>query len=80
MQTAHDTSYRLTDFDFELPTELIAQHPAAQRSGGNLEIVAAPMGMALSSDRPVLRWLPSSDGMVRTRDVLREWLGKVAGA
>ena len=36
MQTTHDTSYRLTDFDFELPTELIAQHPAAQRSGARL--------------------------------------------
>lgn len=36
MQNAPDTPYRLADFDFELPPELIAQHPAAQRSGARL--------------------------------------------
>ena len=25
--------YTLSDFDYELPPELIAQHPAAERSG-----------------------------------------------
>jgi S-adenosylmethionine:tRNA ribosyltransferase-isomerase len=29
-------SYTLADFDFELPPELIAQHPAAERSGSRL--------------------------------------------
>ena len=29
-------SFTLSDFDFELPPELIAQHPAAQRSGSRL--------------------------------------------
>ena len=28
--------FTLSDFDFELPTELIAQHPAAERSGSRL--------------------------------------------
>ena len=28
--------HRLGDFDFELPDELIAQHPAAERSGSRL--------------------------------------------
>nr|WP_315228314.1 tRNA preQ1(34) S-adenosylmethionine ribosyltransferase-isomerase QueA [uncultured Albidiferax sp.] len=29
-------SFTLSDFDFDLPTELIAQHPAAERSGSRL--------------------------------------------
>jgi S-adenosylmethionine:tRNA ribosyltransferase-isomerase len=29
-------TYRLSDFDFELPAELIAQHPAPERSGSRL--------------------------------------------
>ncbi|HNT40137.1 MAG TPA: tRNA preQ1(34) S-adenosylmethionine ribosyltransferase-isomerase QueA [Rubrivivax sp.] len=31
-----DPDYTLADFDFELPPELIAQHPAAERSGARL--------------------------------------------
>ena len=30
------THLTLSDFDFELPPELIAQHPAAERSGSRL--------------------------------------------
>jgi S-adenosylmethionine:tRNA ribosyltransferase-isomerase len=30
------TTFALSDFDFELPTELVAQHPPAQRSGSRL--------------------------------------------
>lgn len=30
------SAYTLADFDFELPAELIAQHPAAERSGSRL--------------------------------------------
>ncbi len=36
MTAARIASYTLADFDFELPTELIAQHPAAERSGSRL--------------------------------------------
>ena len=32
----HPHTYRLSDFDFALPAELIAQHPAAERSGSRL--------------------------------------------
>ena len=34
--SAIDRSYTLADFDFELPNELIAQHPASERSGSKL--------------------------------------------
>ena len=36
MTAARIASYTLADFDFELPPELIAQHPAAERSGSRL--------------------------------------------
>ncbi|HTS23127.1 MAG TPA: tRNA preQ1(34) S-adenosylmethionine ribosyltransferase-isomerase QueA [Casimicrobiaceae bacterium] len=35
-------SYRLSDFDYELPAELIAQQPAADRAGSRLMHVAGP--------------------------------------
>jgi uncharacterized SAM-binding protein YcdF (DUF218 family) len=58
--------------------ELFAQ--AVQRGDSGITLTAAPMGLAANSDRPVLRWLPSAEGAKRTRDALREWLGRVAGA
>jgi S-adenosylmethionine:tRNA ribosyltransferase-isomerase len=36
MTAPHATAYTLSDFDFDLPPELIAQHPAAERSGSRL--------------------------------------------
>lgn len=35
-EAARQKAYTLADFDYELPTELIAQHPAEQRSGSRL--------------------------------------------
>lgn len=51
---------------------------AAAASGMHIE--PAPMGLAESSQLPVLDWLPSSDGFRQTRLVLREWLGWRLGA
>lgn len=47
------TAYTLSDFDFELPPELIAQHPAAERTGSRLLHVqpAADAGAPSLSDR-----------------------------
>jgi uncharacterized SAM-binding protein YcdF (DUF218 family) len=50
------------------------------RTGGGIEIVAAPMGLGAQIDNPGLRWLPSSPGLTRVREVLREWIGLHAGA
>jgi S-adenosylmethionine:tRNA ribosyltransferase-isomerase len=36
LTTPSSRSFTLSDFDFELPPELIAQHPAAERSGSRL--------------------------------------------
>jgi len=55
-------SFTLADFDFTLPPELIAQHPAAERSGSRLlDGIAAP-----AVDR-IFRELPS---LLRAGDLL----------
>jgi S-adenosylmethionine:tRNA ribosyltransferase-isomerase len=54
--------YTLADFDFELPPELIAQHPAAERSGSRLLDGTG----ALPADR-VFRDLP---GLLQPGDLL----------
>ena len=46
----------------------------------NLEIVAAPMGLAQRVERPALRWVPSSEGFMLVRAVLREKFGLWLGA
>jgi uncharacterized SAM-binding protein YcdF (DUF218 family) len=38
------------------------------------EVVAAPTGFVLPSERPLLEWLPSAHGLMASRQVLREWL------
>jgi uncharacterized SAM-binding protein YcdF (DUF218 family) len=60
--------------------------PRAQR---NFEIAAAPagiriepapMGLARRLQGPALAWIPSSPGATHVRDVLREAIGRLAGA
>jgi uncharacterized SAM-binding protein YcdF (DUF218 family) len=53
---------------------------AAQHNGAKWEIVPAPMGLAQRVERPVLRWLPSSEGFLLVRAVLREKIGWWLGA
>lgn len=48
-------------------------------AAGRIEIVPAPMGMAPLAHNHVLAWLPSADGFLRVREVLRESLGRLAG-
>ena len=55
-------SHRLSDFDFDLPPELIAQHPAAERSGSRLLDGTGPAAV----DR-VFRDLPA---LLRAGDLL----------
>ncbi|MES2976820.1 MAG: YdcF family protein [Pseudomonadota bacterium] len=38
------------------------------------ETVAAPMGFIVSTERPLLEWMPSTSGLNDSRNVLREWL------
>ena len=47
---------------------------------GTVQIEAAPMGLAKHVDRSALDWLPTSSGMTDVRNVLRELVGRWAGA
>jgi uncharacterized SAM-binding protein YcdF (DUF218 family) len=52
----------------------------AARSNAPMALTPAPLGLAQLVEVPALRWLPSSEGLVRVRQVVREWLGASAGA
>ena len=38
------------------------------------KVLPAPMGFILPSERPLLEWIPSAQGLTSSRNVLREWL------
>jgi uncharacterized SAM-binding protein YcdF (DUF218 family) len=43
------------------------------------DVVPAPTGYPQVSRNPILEWLPSADGLMLSRQILREWLAlKVA--
>lgn len=49
-------------------------------AGSDIRIEAAPMGMAKHLELPVLEWMPTSNGVVEVRAVLRELIGRWVGA
>jgi uncharacterized SAM-binding protein YcdF (DUF218 family) len=51
---------------------------AAAATQQPLAVTPAPMGQALPSQSPLLRWMPSGEGALRMRAVLRELLGAMA--
>lgn len=53
---------------------------AIERSGGGIELLAAPMGLARDESVAPLPWLPSTQGFADTRHALREALGLLAGS
>jgi uncharacterized SAM-binding protein YcdF (DUF218 family) len=65
---------------WHMPRSLRAFRDAAAREGMTWEVVPAPMGLAQRVERPALRWMPSSEGFLLVRAVLREKLGLLLGA
>lgn len=65
---------------WHMPRALRALREASQHVAATWEIVPAPMGLAPGVERPVLRWLPSSEGFTLVRWVLREKIGWWLGA
>jgi uncharacterized SAM-binding protein YcdF (DUF218 family) len=63
---------------WHMPRALHAFETAA--AGSEIRIEAAPMGLARSTETPALRWIPSSKGTTDVRNIVRELLGRVAGA
>jgi uncharacterized SAM-binding protein YcdF (DUF218 family) len=49
-------------------------------AGADMQIEAAPMGLAQRTTLSSLEWVPTSEGTVRVRAVLRELLGRAVGA
>ncbi len=60
---------------WHMPRALRAFQQASAEAGAPWEVVPAPMGLAQRTERPVLRWLPSSEGLTLARAVLREKIG-----
>lgn len=49
-------------------------------AGPDIRIEAAPMGLARDTETPVLSWMPTTKGITDVRHILRELLGRIAGA
>ena len=67
----------LVTHGWHMPRSMAAFEAAA---GGDMRIEAAPMGLAQRTALPALEWIPTSEGTQRVRAVLRELLGRLAGA
>ncbi|MES2189551.1 MAG: YdcF family protein [Pseudomonadota bacterium] len=50
---------------------------AFERTG--LLVSAAPIGYVLPAKNDIVEWLPSGDGLAVTQQLLKEWLGLLAG-
>ena len=67
----------LVTHGWHMPRALRAFERAA---GGAMSIEPAPMGLARGNELPALTWLPTGAGAIDVRHVLRELLGRIAGA
>jgi uncharacterized SAM-binding protein YcdF (DUF218 family) len=74
------TQLVLVTHGWHMPRALRAFRDAAQHNGVKWEVVAAPMGLSQRVERPALRWIPSSEGFLLVRAVLREKIGWWLGA
>lgn len=70
----------LVTHGWHMPRARRAFEEAAAHSVPVFRVVPAPMGLATGQDRPVLRWLPSSEGFSKVRRALRERFGLWMGA
>lgn len=52
----------------------------ATAGGNEFRVDAAPMGLAHDVDLAALNWIPTAQGLNDVRNVLRELLGRIAGA
>jgi uncharacterized SAM-binding protein YcdF (DUF218 family) len=57
-----------------------AQRAFVEAAGPGIQIEPAPMGLARQLDTPTLSWMPSSNGFREVREILREVVGRLAGA
>jgi uncharacterized SAM-binding protein YcdF (DUF218 family) len=67
----------LVTHGWHMPRALRAFEAAA---GADIRIEAAPMGLARGTETPALTWMPTTKGITDVRNVVRELLGRIAGA
>lgn len=77
LRKAGITHIVLVTHGWHMPRALAAFEGAA---AGAVQIEAAPMGLAQRTDLPALEWIPTADGTLRVRAILRELLGRLVGA
>ena len=65
---------------WHMPRSIRAFQAATTRVGASWQLVPAPMGLAPRVERPTLRWVPSAEGFLLVRAVLREKIGWWLGA
>jgi uncharacterized SAM-binding protein YcdF (DUF218 family) len=70
----------LVTHGFHMPRAAAAFERAAARAEPAIEIVPAPMGMAVFTGPADDGWLPGAAGLELSRLAVREWLGRLAGA
>jgi len=68
----------LVTHGWHMPRALKAFETAA--AGSDIRIEVAAMGLARNTETQALQWLPSSKGFSDVRSILRELLGRLAGA
>ena len=49
-------------------------------SGGQIKIEPAPMGLAKRLENPIQAWMPTTDGILRVRNAVREMIALVVAA
>lgn len=70
----------LVTHGWHMPRTLRAFQGASARAGASWQVVPAPVGLAQRIERPTLRWLPSAEGFLLVRAVVREKIGLWLGA
>ncbi len=68
----------LVTHGWHMPRALLLFRHAAE--GRDIDIEAAPMGLARRDGRPVFDWLPTVRGFMRVHDALHEIIGRGLGA
>jgi uncharacterized SAM-binding protein YcdF (DUF218 family) len=69
----------LVTHGWHMPRALRAFEEAAG-TGSEIQIEAAPMGLARGVEAASLTWIPSTHGITEVRHIVRELLGRIAGA
>lgn len=75
------TTIVVVTHDWHMPRAQRAfEQAAAAAAGPSLRVIPAPMGLAGDDGLPALRWVPSGEGFMLLRQVVRERIGLLMGA